>query len=357
MTTISLCMIVNNNTETLETCLNSIKDLVDEIIIVDTGSTDNTKEIIKDYTSYIYDYNATNNADAKNYCFSKATKDYIMWINPNEYLTDLNRKYFKEFKAKLKINYDAIMMKNELSFDNNGRCNQWNFSERLVKRSKNFLWQGDIHEFLVIMGSITYSDIAIQRISTKKKIKKIQTKKFDKSKTTSEHPKNMLKYAKEHFNSDDIVESINWLNKFVASDIENINERVEANLLLADCHKLNQDEISRVKILINTLSLDIIHPEIYYSMGNYYFDHDNLYTAIVWYKAVIECKNIIDTKQTNIKDILLKSYIGICECYKKLNNDDKALIFHKKAKRLNSKDIKVIDNENYFNAIKEETTV
>ena len=56
MATISLCMIVKNEEAVLARCLDSIADLMDEIIIVDTGSTDHTKEIAAKYTSQIYDF-------------------------------------------------------------------------------------------------------------------------------------------------------------------------------------------------------------------------------------------------------------------------------------------------------------
>ena len=56
MATISLCMIVKNEEAVLARCLDSVRDLVDEIIIVDTGSTDRTKEIAARYTGQIYDF-------------------------------------------------------------------------------------------------------------------------------------------------------------------------------------------------------------------------------------------------------------------------------------------------------------
>ena len=59
MATISLCMIVKNEEAVLARCLDSIADLMDEIIIVDTGSTDHTKQIAAKYTSQVYDFKWT----------------------------------------------------------------------------------------------------------------------------------------------------------------------------------------------------------------------------------------------------------------------------------------------------------
>ena len=55
MATVSLCMIVRNEEDVLGRCLESVKDIVDEIIIVDTGSTDRTKEIAGRFTNAVYD--------------------------------------------------------------------------------------------------------------------------------------------------------------------------------------------------------------------------------------------------------------------------------------------------------------
>ena len=79
MKSISLCMIVKNEEEVIGRCLESVKDIVDEIIIVDTGSTDNTKKIVSKYTNKIYDFEWKDDfAAARNFSFSKATKDYMV---------------------------------------------------------------------------------------------------------------------------------------------------------------------------------------------------------------------------------------------------------------------------------------
>lgn len=82
MITISLCMIVKNEESVLARCLDSVRHLVDEIIIVDTGSTDRTKEIAQGYGARIIDFPWNDDfSAARNFAFSHATMDYIFgWM-------------------------------------------------------------------------------------------------------------------------------------------------------------------------------------------------------------------------------------------------------------------------------------
>ena len=82
---ISLCMIVKDEEESLPTCLNSIRDYVDEIIIVDTGSTDSTVEIAKSYNAKVYHHPWENSfSKARNYSLSYATCDWILIMDADE---------------------------------------------------------------------------------------------------------------------------------------------------------------------------------------------------------------------------------------------------------------------------------
>lgn len=78
-------MIVKNESMCLANCLGNARDFVDEIVIVDTGSTDSTLEIAGEFTDKIYRYQWTDNfSDARNYSLSKATKDWVIVLDADE---------------------------------------------------------------------------------------------------------------------------------------------------------------------------------------------------------------------------------------------------------------------------------
>ena len=83
--TVSLCMIVKNEQEFLAQCLASVKPIVDEIIIVDTGSTDRTKDIATIFGAQVFDFEwADDFAAARNYSISKSKGDWILIMDADE---------------------------------------------------------------------------------------------------------------------------------------------------------------------------------------------------------------------------------------------------------------------------------
>jgi cellulose synthase/poly-beta-1,6-N-acetylglucosamine synthase-like glycosyltransferase len=84
---ISVCMIVKNEEKSLDNCLKSIKDIADEIIIVDTGSTDRTVEAAKRYTDKIYFHPWEDSfSKARNQVLAYAACDWIFQIDADEVL-------------------------------------------------------------------------------------------------------------------------------------------------------------------------------------------------------------------------------------------------------------------------------
>ncbi|PGW35223.1 glycosyltransferase family 2 protein [Bacillus thuringiensis] len=98
--TITLCMIVKNEELVIEKCLERVKEIVDEIIIVDTGSTDNTINICEKYTKNIYHFNWNHHfAKARNFSIQFAKSDWILWLDADE---EIDAGQFKDIKTILK---------------------------------------------------------------------------------------------------------------------------------------------------------------------------------------------------------------------------------------------------------------
>ena len=111
MATISLCMIVKNEEAVLARCLDSICGLMDEMIIVDTGSTDRTREIAKKYTKKVYGFAWVNDfSAARNFAFSKASCEYIYSADADEVLDEENREKFRYLKENLMPEVEIVQM-------------------------------------------------------------------------------------------------------------------------------------------------------------------------------------------------------------------------------------------------------
>ena len=135
MITISLCMIVKNEEPVLARCLDSVASMMDEIIIVDTGSTDRTNEIAAQYTSRIYDFTWGDDfSAARNYAFSLATMDYIYCPDADEYLDLENQRRFLRLKCALLPEIEIVQM-NYITPPDFNTCARFHGSIRFTKRS------------------------------------------------------------------------------------------------------------------------------------------------------------------------------------------------------------------------------
>ena len=134
MATVSLCMIVKNEEKVLSRCLDSVKDAVDEIIIVDTGSEDNTKNISSQYTDKIYDFKLVYDfSAARNFAFSKAEMDFAMWPDADDVFGKEDRENFIKLKENIPNNIDVVMMKYNTAFDEIGRPVFSYYRDRLIR--------------------------------------------------------------------------------------------------------------------------------------------------------------------------------------------------------------------------------
>ncbi|MDE7232425.1 MAG: glycosyltransferase family 2 protein, partial [Lachnospiraceae bacterium] len=93
MTPVSVCIIGKNEEKNIENCLAPLADCPFEIVYVDTGSTDRTKEIAANYTDKIYDFTWIDDfSAARNFALKKASNEYVLFLDCDEYLTQIDVK-------------------------------------------------------------------------------------------------------------------------------------------------------------------------------------------------------------------------------------------------------------------------
>ena len=142
-------MIVRNEEMHIACCLDSVAELVDEIIIVDTGSTDRTMGIVSGYTAKIYSYPWKDDfSEARNYSFARASMDYCMWMDADDVLEETEKDKFLQLKESLSPDTDIVMMKYNTSFDEAGRPSFSYFRERWIRNSAEYRRIGAVHEVI-----------------------------------------------------------------------------------------------------------------------------------------------------------------------------------------------------------------
>ena len=153
---LSAIIIVKNEEKKLPECLESIA-WMDDIILIDSGSTDNTVEIAKKYKSKIYQITTGSYSDWRNKGLIKATSDWIFYIDADERMTPALKKEITEMIESKQKNFVAyaIPRKNVILGREFKHGGQWpDYQKRLFKRTALKKWSGDLHEQPIINGKL-----------------------------------------------------------------------------------------------------------------------------------------------------------------------------------------------------------
>jgi len=155
MRNLSVCIIAKNEEKNIERCLECLHPYGFEIVVVDTGSKDRTKEIAGKYTDYVYDFVWCDDfAAAKNFAISKATNEYVMVIDCDEYLDEINVQALQELIANNPDKVGRVRRRNVFSRNNYQQENvEW--INRIFSKEK-FHYEGRIHEQVTSLDGKDY---------------------------------------------------------------------------------------------------------------------------------------------------------------------------------------------------------
>jgi glycosyltransferase involved in cell wall biosynthesis len=347
-------MIVKNEEEILARCLDSVENIVDEIIIVDTGSTDKTKEIALRYTDKVYDFVWINDfAAARNFAFSKATKDYQLWLDADDILIEKDQAAFIELKHSLSPEIDMVLMKYNYVVDenNNPKCSF--YRERLLKRLNNYQWNDPVHEYIKYGDNYLMSEIAIthkKEVTFSDRNLKIYQSELEKNKPFS--PRSLYYYARElrdHFKYD---EAVLFFKKFLDTKNGSIGDSINACLEIGKIYNKLNDRDNALKYFFQSFCFDIPKAEACCEIAAIYKAKGDYSKAIYWYELVLTLKiSKNDISMINNDCWNFVPAIELAVCYYNIKNIDKAIFYNELAGTYKADHDSVLYNRNFFKTI------
>lgn len=297
MITISLCMIVKNEENVLARCLDSIAPLMDEIIIVDTGSTDRTKEIAANYTDKIYDFTWCDDfSAARNFSFSKATMEYIYAPDADEYIDPVNQEQFAQLKEFLLPEIEIVQMHYLTKDQHNTVQNFRNeLRPKLFRRLRTFTWIDPVHETVRLDPVVFDSDIEIQHLpqgAHQKRDFSIFEKAYARDGCLSGRIVSM--YAKELLKCGSSEDFMNAAPLF--EELYNKEALDEYASVLAHHYRTQADTDRFFSIALKNVAGNGCS-EICYELGAYYMEKKDYEEACLWfYNAAYETEPALNVE-------------------------------------------------------------
>lgn len=355
MPTLSVCLIVKNEEEVLARCLTCAEDIADELIVVDTGSNDATREIACGFTPLVYDFPWCDDfAAARNFSFSKATMDYILWLDADDVIDRANRAKLKSLKETLSPDTDMVFLRYDMGFDAHGKPALSFYRERIVRRRAGFSWVGAVHEVMIPSGNLRYEDISIEhrklRAAEPGRNLRIYQKLLAAGRALD--ARHQYYYARELLDTGEYGQAAAHFRECLAMNGAK-EDKIGACLALSRCLDHLDDPLGALDALLFSFRYGAPRAEALCGIGARCMQEGRYQDAIYWYAQAL-------SKKTDLKDggFCLADYhdflphIQLCVCYDRLGDRQSAIFHNEKAGALKPDDPAYLHNKAYFERVK-----
>lgn len=357
--TISLCMIVKNEEEHLPNALNSVKDVVDEIIIVDTGSTDNTVEIAKSFGAKVYFYEWNDDfASARNEALKYATCDWILSMDADDEMNAEQVRNLKEILANLE---DDILGVQLPIYSNTPDGNtMMNYLIRLFRNHPEIRFSRKIHEVVDFsinkLGGriIRATDIPVihrgyeEPNTIKRKIERNFKLIKEEVENNPDDASMWMYLAKSYCSIGDLENGISAYKK--AIDIAGTNPlfRFAKLVSLIDLATLylNRGELDLAELYaLKAVNFDPNFPDAHYIAGNVYFKKKQFNEAYSEFQKVLDVdpmKSYGLVFSSQVRGLPL--YVMLTACAIELKKYSDAVIYGENALKISSNNPDIFNN-------------
>lgn len=288
---VTAAMIVRNEAATLARCLESICPGVDEIVVVDTGSDDDTRQIARQFTSNVLEFRWVHDfAAARQFSFQQARGDWLCWFDADDVVA--NAAAIRERTRRAPDDVQGFYWKYVVGQDDYGNsvCELWR--ERCVRRQAGFRWQGRVHEVLVPCSAARLErDDAItvhHRPPTRPALhhrRNLDILETELAATRGKPPPRLLLYlGNEYADHGRHAQAIEYLEQYLAVATWD-DEKYLARLRVASLHRLQGHFDAALDASLQALKIHPHWPMAHCSLAEtYYFLKD-------WRKVICWCES------------------------------------------------------------------
>lgn len=352
MISISLCMIVRDEEQVLARCLNSIREAVDEIIIVDTGSTDRTKEIAWQYTDRVFDFSWRDDfSAARNYAFSRAAGDYCIWLDADDVITPANTGKLLRLKENLQPEVDMVMMPYITAFDGEGNPAFSYFRERIVRNSLPYRFQGRVHEAIPRSGYVIFADIPVEHRKEKAQDSDRNLRIYRQMQAAGEpmDGRSFYYYGRELLTHGEYREAIGILQEFLKRPDGWVENKIDATRQLARCFYGENQEEQALEALLAGLKYDVPRGETCCDLGRHFLDRGKYEQAAFWFRQALKAEKRMDAGAFVQEECYgFLPAISLCVCYDRMGMRKEAEHYNELAGKYQPCSPYYLKNREYF---------
>jgi len=285
---ISAAIIVRNEERTLARCLSSIREHVDEIVVVDTGSTDLTPHIARQFTDRVFERPWRRDfAEARQYAFDRASGDWVFWVDADDVVVNADR-----IRASIDTAGDkakALYWKYVVARDQygNSTCEFWR--ERCVLNDGSFRWVGRVHEVLVPQGhygTARVDDVVVMHLR-EPKADRSPTRNLsilqEELQRSGRHPpaRLLLCLANEHADLGDTARALDFLSRYLRVSTWD-DEKYFAQLAAARLYRGRQQFGEAIDIALQAVKTVPFWPNAYLSLAETYYFQQQWDRVVHW---------------------------------------------------------------------------
>lgn len=338
---ISCCMIVRDEEATLRRCLDSIRGLYDELVIVDTGSRDGTLSLAAEFTDKIFSLPWKDDfAYARNEALSHATGDYLFWLDADDVAESGD---FSALRAFLERETPDMLFcpyrVGALTYER----------ERFLRREKNFRFVGRVHEAVPPRGKVLRYPFTVVHLSSDKPRGRRNLDIYLKwAEEEPLSPRDLFYYGRELYYHRHYTEAIAVLEQMLRGEGWYVNQ-IAACETLSLCYAAVGEETPALTALYRSFLYGEPRAFILCDIGQRFLMREKYREAAFWYEAALRCRDHTGEGDFELPDARgITPLLQLVVCYWRLGEREKSLACHKKTEALAPAHPSVVFNHHFF---------